>query len=210
MTKLRLTCVRGMLPLARSGVKAKGGHTLAKIELDILERDDAQSRRGGRKQSVVEIAQVTLGEDHGVSTMHHTRPADHLAESYRSQKAHLELDRGGELARCQGDGHAWPNGGIEHVRNEAAGDASRRIEAVGLRGILHRDGPMCHVQLDTPPSEESGTWGGQANGCAQSATGDHRARASVFSVTVSLRACVLRSHAERGVRMPRAALSIIA
>ena len=63
MTKLRLTCVRGMLPLARSGVNAKGGRTLAKIELDILESDDAQRRRGGRKQSVVEIAQVTLGED---------------------------------------------------------------------------------------------------------------------------------------------------
>ena len=101
MTKLRLTCVRGMLPLARSGVKAKGGHTLAKIEVDILERDDAQSRRGGRKQSVVEITQVTLGEDHGVSTMHHTRPADHLAESYRSQKAHLELDRGGNWPRSK-------------------------------------------------------------------------------------------------------------
>ena len=186
------------------------GSTLAKIELDIRDRDDAQGRRGGRQQSVVGIAQLALGEDHGFATMHEARSAEHRAEAYRAQKAHFELDGGGELARCQGDGHGWPNGGIEHLRNEAAGDASRRIEAVGLRGILHRDGPMCHVQLDTPPSEESGTWGGQANGCAQSATGDHRARASVFSVTVSLRACVLRSHAERGVRMPRAALSIIA
>ena len=130
------------------------GSTLAKIELDILDRDDSQRRRCGRQQSVVGIAQFALGEDHGLATMHDARPADHLAEAYRAQKAHLELDRGGELAGFQGDGHGWTNGGIKHLRDEATGDASSRIEAFWRRGELHGDGPTLNVQLDAPPAEE--------------------------------------------------------
>src|SRR6266699_3163587 len=57
----------------------------------------------------------------------------------------------------------WPKSsstfGIVTMRNEASGDASSRIEAFGLRGKLHSDGPTRHVQLDASPSEESGTWG---------------------------------------------------
>src|SRR5262245_1518902 len=69
-------------------------NTLAKIELDIGDRDDAQGRRGGRQQSVVGIAQFALGEDHGLATMHDACSADDRAEAYRAQKAHLELDGG--------------------------------------------------------------------------------------------------------------------
>src|SRR4029450_11081260 len=145
----------------RSGVRFDilFGRTLAKIELDIWDRDDAQRRRCGRQQSVVGIAQFALGEDHGLATMHDARPADHRAEAYRAQKAHLELDRGGELAGCPGDRHAWPNGGIEHLRDEAPGDAARRIEAFWWRRELHGDGPTLNVKLDAPPAEELGTWG---------------------------------------------------
>src|SRR5262249_48470285 len=90
--------------------------------------------------------------------MHDARPADHLTESCRSQKAHLELDRGGELAGVQGDGHSWADGGIEHLRDKAPRDASSRIEAFWRWGKLHRDSPTLNVKLDAPPSEESGTW----------------------------------------------------
>src|SRR5215468_6515341 len=91
--------------------------------------------------------------------MHDARPADHLAKLCRSHKAHLELDRGGELAGFQGEGHAWTNGGIEHLRDEATGYDSSRIEAFWLRCKLNDDGPTLHIKLDAPPSEESGTWG---------------------------------------------------
>src|SRR5262245_418116 len=90
--------------------------------------------------------------------MHDASPADHLAKACRSHKAHLELDRGGELAGFQGEGHAWTNGGIEHLRDEATGYDSSRIEAFWLRCKLNDDGPTLHVKLDAPPSEESGTW----------------------------------------------------
>src|SRR5215471_7415769 len=91
--------------------------------------------------------------------MHDARPADHLAKSCRSHKAHLELDRGGELAGVQGEGHSWANGCIEHLRDEATGYDSSRIEAFWLRCKLNDDGPTLNVKLDAPPSEESGTWG---------------------------------------------------
>ena len=90
--------------------------------------------------------------------MHDARPAEHLPESCRSQKAHLELDRGGELAGVQGDGHGWTDGGIEHLRDKAPRDASSRIEAFWRWCKLHSDGPTLNVKLDAPPSEESGTW----------------------------------------------------
>src|SRR4029434_6781374 len=135
------------------------GSTLAKIELDIGDRDDAQGHRGGRQQSVVGIAQFARRADPALATIHDARSADHRAEAYRAQKAHLELDGGGELARFQGDSHAWPNGGTKHVRNKAPGDASSRMEACGLRGKLHSDGPTRHIQLNATPAKESGAWG---------------------------------------------------
>src|SRR6516165_1896920 len=91
--------------------------------------------------------------------MHDARPADHLAKLCRSHEAHLELDRGGELAGFQGEGHSWTNGCIEHLRDEATGYDSSRIEAFWLRCKLNDDGPTLNVKLDAPPSEESGTWG---------------------------------------------------
>src|SRR5262249_58138205 len=57
------------------------------------------------------------------------------------------------------DGHGGTNGGMQHLRDEATGDTASRIEAVWLRGKLHGDGPTRHIQLDAPPSEESGTGG---------------------------------------------------